>query len=135
MPHQRIEAARLLINEFRRTRKARTKPYPETIRQQVIGLLDIDTVPRLARKLGISNVLIYQWKRDYLAAQNNATVDPFIEIPSSSEAIRPSNSLQSTERSVIEISRHDRSAIMRIECTAESMAFVLREFLEGISTC
>jgi transposase-like protein len=135
MPHQRIEAVRLLINEFRRTRKVRTKPYSQTIKEQVVGLLDIDTVPRLAKKLGIANVLIYQWRRELSATQSKIPADPFIEIPIDAELVRSSNSLQSTERSVIEISRHDRSAVMRIECTAESVAFVLREFLGGVSAC
>jgi transposase-like protein len=77
MPHQRIEAVRLLINEFRRTRKVRTKPYSETIKEQIVGLLDIDTVPRLAKQLGISNVLIYQWRRELSATKSKIPADRF----------------------------------------------------------
>lgn len=135
MPHQRIEAVRLLINEFRRTRKVRTEPYSQTIKEQVVGLLDIDTVPRLAKQLGIANVLIYQWRRELSATQSKVATDPFIEIPFETELIRSSNFSRSTERSVIEISRQDRSAILRIECAAESMTLVLREFLGGVSAC
>jgi transposase-like protein len=135
MPHQRIEAVRLLINDFRRSRKSRTKPYSETIKEQVVGLLDIDTVPRLAKQLGISNVLIYQWRRELSATKSKIPAEPFVEIPIDAEFIRSSNSLQSAARSVIEISCRDRSAVMRIECTAESVAFVLREFLVGVSAC
>jgi hypothetical protein len=133
MHDEKIEAVRSLIVSFRRSRRSRSEAYPKTIKAEVVRLIGgAQSIPKLGKQIGLSNVMIYQWQKEASAERNDHVApDPFIEIPVESFE----ETQQISPRGILEIKRNDLSAILRIECAVESMDVFVRAFLGGIPVC
>ncbi len=134
MSDLKVEAVRCIIDNFRRTRRARTVPYPDSIKRAVISLIGGgQSIPRISKQISISHVLIYQWQKEAREGQlNPAGLDPFIELPVESSL---DSSVPHCPMGVMEIRRDKASAVMRIECPVEWIGLVVQEFLGGMSAC
>jgi transposase-like protein len=136
MSDPKVEALRSSINKFRRTRRTQTEPFPIVIRTEVVGLINSDrSIPEVSKLVGISSVLIYQWRKAVRKRKPSLDHDPFIELPVESVVDHAKGLLPQSSLGVVEIRRDDLSAVLRIECSTESIAALMKDFLGRAPIC